>query len=136
MSTLPVRSPLPNRVPSTRSAPAMTANSAAATAVPRSLCGCTLRTLQSRFLMLRREPFDLVGIDIGCGHLDGGRKIENGSALRRRLPDRVDRVADLHGKIQFSPGKAFRAVFESPIGVGLLQSMFSHDAWRPEPQYR
>ena len=42
-STLPVRSPLPNSVPSTRSAPAITPNSAAATAQPRSLCGCSDR---------------------------------------------------------------------------------------------
>ena len=53
MSTLPVRSPFPNSVPSTRSAPARTASSAAATAVPRSLCGCRLSTTLSRFLMVR-----------------------------------------------------------------------------------
>ena len=53
MSTLPVRSPLPNSVPSTRSAPASTASSAAATAVPRSLCGCRLSTMASRSLMVR-----------------------------------------------------------------------------------
>ena len=48
ISTLPVRSPLPNKQPSTRSAPAIKANSAAATAVPRSLCGCTLIITLSR----------------------------------------------------------------------------------------
>lgn len=37
MSTFPVRSPLPKRVPSTRSAPAKRASSVAATPVPRSL---------------------------------------------------------------------------------------------------
>ena len=47
-STLPVRSPLPNSVPSTRSAPAITPSSAAATAVPRSLCGCRDSTTASR----------------------------------------------------------------------------------------
>ena len=52
-STLPVRSPLPKSVPSIRSAPASTASSAAATAVPRSLCGCRLSTMLSRFLMVR-----------------------------------------------------------------------------------
>ena len=52
-STLPVRSPLPNRVPSTRSAPAMMPNSAAATAVPRSLWGCSDSTIESRSRMLR-----------------------------------------------------------------------------------
>ena len=40
-STLPVRSPCPSRHPSTRSAPASNASSAAATPVPRSLCGWT-----------------------------------------------------------------------------------------------
>src|SRR5438270_1654435 len=50
---IPVRSPLPKSVPSTRSAPAITASSVAATAVPRSLCGCTLRTIESRSRMLR-----------------------------------------------------------------------------------
>src|SRR3546814_7616154 len=38
-SKLPVRSPLPNSVPSMRSAPAISANSPAAVPVPRSLCG-------------------------------------------------------------------------------------------------
>jgi hypothetical protein len=47
-STLPVRSPLPNRHPSIRSAPAISANSPAAVPVPRSLCGCTDSTIESR----------------------------------------------------------------------------------------
>ena len=51
--TLPVRSPLPNRQPSTRSAPACTASSAAATPVPRSLWGCSDSTIESRFGRLR-----------------------------------------------------------------------------------
>ena len=52
-STLPVRSPLPNSVPSTRSAPAMIPNSAAATAVPRSLWGCSDSTMLSRLRIWR-----------------------------------------------------------------------------------
>ena len=55
MSTLPVRSPLPNRVPSTRSAPAMSASSVAATASPRSLWAWTLMMAQSRFFMWRQN---------------------------------------------------------------------------------
>ena len=47
-SQLPVRSPLPNNVPSTRSAPAISANSVAATPVPRSLWACKLTTTLSR----------------------------------------------------------------------------------------
>ena len=54
MSTLPVRSPLPKRVPSTRWAPAISASSVAATAVPLSLWGCTLMTAQSRWRRLRQ----------------------------------------------------------------------------------
>ncbi len=38
MSRLPVRSPFPNKVPSTRSAPARRPSSVAAVPVPRSLC--------------------------------------------------------------------------------------------------
>ena len=53
MSTLPVRSPLPNKVPSTRSAPAISASSAAATAVPRSLWGWTERMTLERSEMRR-----------------------------------------------------------------------------------
>ena len=47
-STLPVRSPWPKRQPSTRSAPAIIASSVAATAVPRSLWGCSEITVFSR----------------------------------------------------------------------------------------
>ena len=112
MSTLPVRSPLPNSVPSTRSAPAITASSAAATAVPRSLCGCTLKMIAVAMRDVPREPFDLVGINVGRRHLDGGRQIQDGLALRRRLPDGIDGIADLHGEIEFGAGEALRAVLE------------------------
>ena len=54
-STLPVRSPWPNRQPSTRSAPAIIASSVAATAVPRSLCGCRLITVFSRRVSWREN---------------------------------------------------------------------------------
>ena len=53
--TLPVRSPWPNRQPSTRSAPAIIASSVAATAVPRSLCGCRLIVVCSRRVSWREN---------------------------------------------------------------------------------
>ena len=53
MSTLPVLSPLPNNVPSTRSAPAISPSSVAATAVPLSLWGCRDRIIFSLFNRLR-----------------------------------------------------------------------------------
>ena len=49
ISKLPVRSPLPNKVPSTRSAPAIKPNSVAATPVPRSLWVCNEITALARF---------------------------------------------------------------------------------------
>ena len=52
-STLPVRSPWPNRQPSTRSAPAIRASSVAAVAVPRSLCGCSETATWSRLCTCR-----------------------------------------------------------------------------------
>ncbi len=48
MSILPVRSPLPSRVPPMRSAPAITPSSAAAMPQPLSLCVCRLMVTQSR----------------------------------------------------------------------------------------
>src|ERR1700722_18953984 len=51
MSRLPVRSPLPKSVPSTRSAPASKPSSVAATPVARSLCVCRLTMSESRFLI-------------------------------------------------------------------------------------
>jgi len=68
---------LPNSVPSTRSAPAISANSAAATAVPRSLCGCTDNSTLSRSEMWRAEPFELVGVGVRRRHLDGGGQVED-----------------------------------------------------------
>ena len=55
MSTLPVRSPLPNKVPSIRSPPASRANSPEATPVPRSLCGCRLIIACSRWGRQRQK---------------------------------------------------------------------------------
>jgi hypothetical protein len=65
---LPVRSPLPNRQPSTRSAPAIRPSSAAATPVPRSLCGCRLRARRCRAGEVAVHPLDLVGVDVGRRH--------------------------------------------------------------------
>ena len=55
MSRLPVRSPLPKRVPSTRSAPAINPSSVAATPVPRSLCVCKEMIALLRSFKLRQN---------------------------------------------------------------------------------
>ncbi len=104
-STLPVRSPLPNSVPSTRSAPAITASSAAATAVPRSLCGCTLSTTQSRSRRWRSHPLDLVGVDVGRRQLDRRRQVEHERLFRRRFPDVHHRLADRLREVELGGGE-------------------------------
>ena len=136
MSTLPVRSPLPNSVPSTRSAPAITASSAAATAVPRSLCGCTDSTMRVALRDVAAEPFDLVGVDVRRRHLDRRRQVEDHLALGRRLPDLVHRVADLDREVELGAGEALRAVLEQPVRAGLRCGDARARSARPAPRCR
>ena len=102
-STLPVRSPLPKSVPSTRSAPASTPSSAAATAQPRSLCGWRDRMTRSRREILAEEPLDRVGVEVGRVHLHGGGEVQDDLPLRRGLDDVHHRLADLHGEVTSVP---------------------------------
>ena len=73
-----------------------------------------------------QEPFDLIGVDVRRRHLDGGRQIQDGLALRRRLPNRVDRIADLHGEIEFGAGEALRTVLEHPLRVPIALGVLAH----------
>ena len=107
--TLPVRSPWPNRQPSTRSAPAIIASSVAATAVPRSLCGCSEMTVFSRRVSCAPEPLDLVGVDVGRRHLDRGRQVEDDLAAVLWLPDVGHRLAHLDRERQLGAGEDLRA---------------------------
>ncbi len=66
------------------------------------------------------EPFDLVGVDVRRGDLNGGRQIEDHLVLRGRLPDVQHGVTDLHGKVQLGGGENFRRVLEGPLGFGLF----------------
>src|SRR5919197_410987 len=100
MSRLPVRSPLPKRVPSTRSAPASRASSVAATPVPRSLCVCTLMIAHSRRRKFRQNHFDRIW------------KIENNPVFGGRLPDVCHGFADLERKLHFGGRKAFWRILE------------------------
>ena len=65
------------------------------------------------------HPLDLVGVDVGRRHFDGGREIENDLALRRRAPGFGHRIADFEGEIEFGGGEGFRAVFEGEFGFRL-----------------
>ncbi len=115
MSTLPVRSPLPNSVPSTRSPPAISASSVAATAVPRSLCGCRLMITLSRRGIWRRERLDQVGVEVGRRQLDRGRQVEHETALGRRLEDVHDGLADLERVVGLGRREALRRVLEAHV---------------------
>ena len=68
-----MRSPLPNRQPSRRSAPAIRANSPAAVPVPRSLCGCTDSTIASRRARLRciHSIMSAKMLGVECSTVDG-----------------------------------------------------------------
>ena len=95
MSTLPVRSPLPNSVPSTRSAPAITPNSAAATPQPRSLCGCRLITTRVAVADRATEPLDHIAVDVGRVALDRRRQVEDQWLVGCGLDDVHHRLADV-----------------------------------------
>ena len=116
--TLPVRSPLPNRQPSTRSRAGhqreLGRGDAAAAIVVRMH---RQRRCESRRARCRAHPLDLVGVDVGRRHLDRRRQVDDHPVRGRRLPDVDDRVADLDGEVELGAGEALRRVLEDPVGV-------------------
>ncbi len=65
---------------------------------------------------LAAKIFDLVGIDIRSGGLNGGRQVEDQLLLRRRLEYVDHRVADLDGEVGLSGAEHLGRIFEAPIG--------------------
>jgi len=53
------------------------------------------------------DPFDLVGVDVRGGVLDGRRKVDHDRILRRRSPFVHDRLADLFRELQLRRGEGF-----------------------------
>ena len=47
------------------------------------------------------EPFDLVGVHIGCCHFDGCWQIEDDWSFWRGLPDVDHGFADFQGEVEF-----------------------------------
>ncbi len=111
-----MRSPCPNRQPSTRSAPAITASSAAATAVPRSLCGCTDRQTCSRRERCRPIHSKRSAWVLGGGALDGRGQVEDDLAALLGLPHVHDALADLQREVQLGVGEDLRAVLVAEDG--------------------
>ncbi len=64
------------------------------------------------------EPLDLVGVDVGRGHLDRGRQVQDDRPRRRRLPHVHDRLADLDGEVQLGPGEALGGVLVAHVAPG------------------
>ena len=110
-----MRSPLPNSVPSTRSAPAISPSSAVATAVPRSLCGCTERIDGVPVREMAAEPLDPVGVDVRRELLDRRRQVHDHLLLRRRPPLRGHALADLERVVELGVVEALRRVLEHDL---------------------
>jgi hypothetical protein len=119
-----VRSPLPNRQPSRRSAPAITANSPAAVPVPRSLCGCTDSTMLSRRARLRciHSIMSAKMFGVECSTVDGRLTMHLRS--RRRLPDFGHRIDHALGERQLGAGEHLGRVLEDPLGPGCCAAQF------------
>ena len=64
------------------------------------------------------EPLDLVGVDVGGRHLDGGRQVDDHPLGRGRLVHVHHRLADLDRVVEFRPGEAFRGVLVDPLRLG------------------
>ena len=66
------------------------------------------------------EPLDLVGVDVGSGHLHRGRQVEDDGGERGGLPDLHDRLADLHREVELGGAEALRGVLRHDLGLGNL----------------
>jgi len=70
-------------------------------------------------LEVAMAPFDLVGVDVGRGHLDRRRQVDDHLLLRRRLVDVADRGADVARELELGAGEALRRILVDPLGVGI-----------------
>ena len=125
-STLPVRSPLPNSVPSTRSAPAIRPSSVAATAVPRSLCGCSETMRFSRLSRLRHIHSIwsawTFGVDIST--VAGRLTISLLSGVGCTISATALQISA--AKFELGAGEALRRVLEAVAASGLGRHVGDH----------
>jgi hypothetical protein len=121
-STLPVRSPLPNRQPSMRSAPA---SSPARRPRPpcRGRCAGAARRRRVAPVEVADHPLDRVGVDVRGDHLDRRRQVDDHLVVGRRVDDLDDLVADPHGEVELGAGVGLRGVLVEDVGLrdGLLE---------------
>ena len=117
MSTLPVRSPLPNKraldplgAGHQRQLRRRDRGAAIVVRVDREDHACSIRDPPP-------EPFELVGVSVGRRHLDRRRQVEDQPPRRRRLDDVLDRLADVEGEIELGAGEALGRIFELKVRV-------------------
>src|SRR5699024_6267742 len=63
------------------------------------------------------HPFDLVGVHVGGGALDGGGQVQHDLTALLRAPDVHHRLADLQGIVQFGVDEHFRGVLVPEHGL-------------------
>ena len=64
------------------------------------------------------EPLDLVRVDVGGRHLDGGRQVDDHPLGRGRLVHVHHRLADLDRVVELGAGEALRRVLVDPVRLG------------------
>ena len=124
-STLPVRSPFPNRQPSTRSAPAISPSSAVATAVPRSLCGWIGEDRAVAVREAADEPLHPVGVDVRRERLDRRRQVDDHLRGGCRAPLVRDGLADLERIVELRVVEALRRVLEDDLRARLRRELLA-----------
>src|SRR5690606_29282520 len=65
------------------------------------------------------HPFDLVGVQVGGGGLDGGRQVQHHLLLRRGLPHVGHGVGDFQGELGLGGAEDLGRVFIAPVGLGM-----------------
>ena len=76
------------------------------------------------FTQVSAHPFNLIRMHIRGRHFYRCRQIQNDGPFWCRLPDVGDCITNLDRVVKFSPGKTLRRIFEQPISVCLLRSIF------------
>src|SRR5690606_22836244 len=70
------------------------------------------------------HPFDLVGVHIGRGGLNGSRQVVNDLGFGGGLPDFGDGVAYLQGELGLGGAEDFRRILVQPSGFRVLGGVF------------
>ena len=118
MSTLPVRSPLPNSVPfdalGARHQRELRRGDRGAAVVVRMHGQDDARPVGD----VAPEPFELVGVGVRRRHFDSRRQVQDQPLLRRRPDHVLHRLADLQGEIELGAGEALGRILELEVRAG------------------